>query len=106
MSSDKNKRFVARVDSALEDLMDLFFENRWEDVKAIEASLRNGDYKAISSLAHQMKGVGGSYGFEAVTSVGAQMEKAAKESDAAEIERLLTELRQYLDNVEVIIFED
>ena len=63
MSSDKNKKFVARVDSALEDLMELFFENRWEEIKAIEASLRNEDYKAIGSLAHQMKGVGGSYGF-------------------------------------------
>ncbi len=106
MSPDRNKRFMARVDSALADLMDLFFENRWKDIKAVETSLRNEDYKAISSLAHQMKGVGGSYGFKAVTSIGARMEKAAKESDAAEIGRLLTELRQYLDNVEVVFFED
>lgn len=106
MSSGEQEKIVANVDPALADLLDLFFEKRLEEIHSIEESLKMADFQAIGSRAHHMKGVGGSYGFDRVTSIGAQMEQAAKAGDAKKIRRLLAGLKHYLNNVEVVFCND
>ena len=92
---------VVKVDAGLSDLIPGFLENRRRDVRTIEAALTLGDYQAIKHVAHQMKGAGGGYGFDAISEIGSALEQAAVRKDGAGVGRLTAELAAYLKNVRV-----
>jgi len=95
-------KIIVRIDKDLEDLIPGYIENRHKDIKSISASLENGDFENISILGHSMKGSGGGYGFDEITTIGASIEKAAKENDAEEIKRWIEKLSHYIESVEMI----
>jgi histidine phosphotransfer protein HptB len=45
----------------------------------LEGTLSTGDFKALKTLAHQLKGAGGGYGFDAITETAGSLEHALKE---------------------------
>ena len=49
-----------------------------------------------------MKGAGGSYGFQAITDIGAALEQAARSTDTDTSRKWVGELSRYLDRVEVV----
>ena len=49
-----------------------------------------------------MKGVGGSYGFETITDIGAALEQSASDFDGGTSGMWIGELSRYLDGVEVV----
>lgn len=100
-TSEENKRIVVRIDKDLEDLIPGYIENRQKDIKSIRASLATGDFDSIRILGHSMKGSGGGYGFDEITTIGASIEKAAKDHDADAIKAWTEKLSQYIDNVEI-----
>jgi CheY-like chemotaxis protein len=84
-------------------LVPAFLENRREDVVAIRSLLEQGAYGGIESIGHKMKGTGRSYGFEAISRIGSDIEFAAHQQDAATVERLLASLEQYLSRVKIVL---
>ena len=98
-------RIQVVVDSGIEDLIPGYLENRKEDIKSILASLPEGDYEAIMILGHSMKGSGGGYGFDDISGIGQTLEVAAKEKDAGTIKRMVADLANYLEQVD-IVFEE
>jgi HPt (histidine-containing phosphotransfer) domain-containing protein len=96
-----DKIFVT-VDSDLEDLIPGFLENRNRDIKAIFDALARDDYAAAAKLGHTMKGVGGGYGFDAITDIGRSIEQAAKDKNPQKIEAALSKLSDYLERVEIV----
>jgi len=96
-----SERFVVRIDKDLEDLIPGYIENRHKDIKSISASLEKGDYETIRILGHSMKGSGGGYGFNEITTIGMFIEKAAKENSAEEIKNWLEKLLKYLEKVDI-----
>jgi CheY-like chemotaxis protein/anti-sigma regulatory factor (Ser/Thr protein kinase) len=97
-----NGKTVVRVDPDLGELVPEFLDHRLRDVTAISEALERGDYEAIRIRAHSMKGSGGGYGFDAITEIGARLERAAKRRRPEEIRDLAGELATYLGHVEVI----
>jgi HPt (histidine-containing phosphotransfer) domain-containing protein len=89
------------VDKDLEDLIPGFMANRRRDTERIDAALRDGEFDAIRMLGHSMKGSGGGYGFDAITDIGARIESAALAADAATVAAVNSELRDYLQSVNV-----
>ena len=65
-------------------------------------ALDRGDFEAVESLGHGMKGAGGSFGFEAITDIGAALEQAAASTDTDASRKCVGELSSYLDHVEVV----
>jgi len=49
----------------------------------IEQYLQSGDLSGLQTLAHQLKGAGGGYGFDAITETAAALEAAIRQ-DAGE----------------------
>ena len=49
-----------------------------------------------------MKGVGGGYGFERISQLGAAIESAAKSADADRVASLVREYRAYLHDVDIV----
>ena len=64
--------------------------------------MEKGDYGTICKLGHDMKGIGSSCGFDAVTELGDELEKAAKAKASEVIGKTLDRLSCYLKRVEVV----
>lgn len=99
-----SEKITVKVDKDLEDLIPGFMQRRRGDVKSLRASLSTGELEKIRVTGHSMKGTGGGYGFDHLSQIGAELEKAAVKEDAGGISKLIDRLEQYLDNV-VIEFE-
>jgi PAS domain S-box-containing protein len=95
-------RIVVRAIPAIADLVPGFLQNRRHDVVAALAALDRGDYAAVESLGHGMKGAGGSWGFDGITDIGAALEEAARRQDPLASQAWIGELTRYLDRVEVV----
>ena len=96
------EKFVVAIDPDLEDIVPGFLENRRHDVIALQAAIHSDDFKTITILGHRMKGDGGGYGFEAISTIGAALEQAAARQDRPSIKRLTTELEEFLGTVKVV----
>lgn len=97
---DKMK-IVVKVDPDLEDLIPRFMENTRNDLAAIGRALAENDLETIRRIGHSMKSYGIGYGFEHISTAGRAIEKAAVSHTLSAIEEHLSELNQYLDDVEV-----
>jgi HPt (histidine-containing phosphotransfer) domain-containing protein len=89
------------IDRELEYLVQDYLDSRKKDATAIMDALPKEDYESIRILGHNMKGTGGGYGFEAISELGEEIQKAALSRDAGTIERLAGELMDYIGSVVV-----
>ena len=99
MSDDSIK---ISVDADLEDLIPGFLENRAGDVEKLKAAQADNDLPSIQSIGHNLKGVGGGYGFEMMSQLGADIEMAARSGDSEAIPPLIEQLADYLEKIEVV----
>lgn len=88
-------------DPDLEDLVPTFLENRQKDVVSLTTAIGERDYAVVMRLGHNMKGTGSAYGFDPITDVGAELERAALVGNRAASERATASLARYLARVEV-----
>ncbi|HOK05676.1 MAG TPA: Hpt domain-containing protein [Syntrophales bacterium] len=102
MMEKETDRIRVVVDEDLWDLIPNYLANRRRDVEAIGEALAAGDFEKIRGIGHKMKGSGGGYGFDEITSIGRGMEEAAKAGDGIAIRRELKRLDDYLGKVEVV----
>jgi hypothetical protein len=93
---------TVHVDPELADLIPGYLANRKRDMTVLGDSLDQKDYEAIRILGHSMKGSGGGYGFDAITDIGAMLEKAAQEGRDETIRREIARLADYLQRVVVV----
>ena len=93
---------VAHVDSALRELAPGYLERRRQDARTIMGSVEQREFETIRVLGHDMKGTGGGYGFDAITSIGSSLEQAARDQNSEEIRKLVPELAIYLESVEIV----
>jgi PAS domain S-box-containing protein len=87
---------------AFADLIPGFLQNRRRDVIAMLEALGRDDFDTVAHLGHGMKGAGGSWGFQAITDIGAALERAAASADTVESRKWVGELSSYLDRVEIV----
>ena len=93
---------VVYVDPDLADLIPEYLENRRRDVQEIGRFLLEGNLQEILRLGHSMKGSGGGYGFEGITLIGSEIEKAAGREDKDVVAALKERLAGYLSRVKVV----
>lgn len=102
MTTHTEEKIMVRIDPELKDLIPEYLENRYKDIESMTEALEQNDYGTVQTLGHSMKGSGGGYGFEGITEIGRALEQAAKCQNSEEIRKLTSELRTYLECVEVI----
>jgi PAS domain S-box-containing protein len=100
-SSRKETIFV-RANPKIADLMPVFLRNCRQNVVAMLDALDRGDFETVEILGHGMRGAGGSYGFQAITEIGAALEQVAESADSDASRKWVGELSGYLDRVEII----
>jgi HPt (histidine-containing phosphotransfer) domain-containing protein len=74
-------------------------QNRRQDVTAMLDALERDDFELIEFLSHGMRGAGGMFGFQAITDIGASIEKAAASFDTVASHKWVGELSGYLDRI-------
>jgi HPt (histidine-containing phosphotransfer) domain-containing protein len=99
MSEHNNHKVVVAKD--LEDLIPVFMKNRHREVETLRVALAAADFEQLRQLGHRMKGVGNSYGFETVSSIGKQIEDGARSGDRASLEASISGYAEYLSKVQV-----
>jgi CheY-like chemotaxis protein len=91
-----------RVDPRLAGHTARFVENRKGELDTILAALDQGDYHAIKTIGHNLKGAGGGFGMMAVSEMGKTLESAASERNATVIRSVVSDLRDYLSRVRLV----
>ncbi|MBI4005147.1 MAG: Hpt domain-containing protein [Gammaproteobacteria bacterium] len=99
MNQDK---IIVHIDRDLEDLIPVFLDNRVKDIENLKSAVTVNDYDKLRSIGHNLKGVGGGYGFAMITDLGADIEAAAKVNDIKTINELINSLADYLERVEIV----
>lgn len=90
---------IAKVDAVLRPLLPTFLTRRRQDVTLIKQELKREGFRAIETIGHNLKGIGTSYGFDGISDIGKEMERAAQRQDAAAIRQHAKELDEYLRRV-------
>ena len=100
--SSRKDAILVHANPKFADLTPVFLENCRQNVIAMLDALDRGDFATVESLGHGARGAGGSYGFQAITDIGAALEQAAESADTTASRKCLDELSTYLDRVEII----
>jgi HPt (histidine-containing phosphotransfer) domain-containing protein len=97
------QKFIVRVDPELCDLIPGFLARKRHDALTILAGVSGNriDFETLSRIAHNLKGEGGSYGLDAISIYGAEIEQAARNHDALTICDYAKKLSVYLDSIQV-----
>ncbi len=95
------QKIIVQIDSDLEELIPGFLQHRQDDVVTLRTALGKRDFARLSAIGHDLKGVGGGYGFAEIATIGANIETAAKNQDHAAIDADIAQLSDYLSRVEI-----
>ena len=87
-----NHRFADRIPA--------YLQNCRENGIAMLDALNRVDFATVQALGHQMNGSGGMFGFQAITDIGAAIERAAENVDSEASRRWVGELSSYLDRAQ------
>jgi HPt (histidine-containing phosphotransfer) domain-containing protein len=98
IADDEYKVTVAKD---LEDLIPTFMKNRHKEVETLRVALASADFEQLRQLGHRMKGVGNSYGFARVSTLGKYIEDGARSGDRAALQATITEYGDYLAKVQI-----
>ena len=93
---------ILYIDQGLAEIVPGFLENRRRDVQTLEIALQENNLAQIHIIGHRMRGDGGGYGFDAISTIGAALEQAAAREDRDAIRRRIAELIDFLDRVTVV----
>jgi HPt (histidine-containing phosphotransfer) domain-containing protein len=83
------------------ELLELFVGSMAEKRRDFEQCFQGGQTAQLRTLAHQLKGAAGGYGYGGLSLVAKQLESACQSGDLQQIGPALQELLAYLDRVAV-----
>ena len=98
----QSEKIRVRVDADLKELIPGYLENREKDLLVYQQALKKDDFNSIAVLGHSMKGSGGGYGFDDLSSIGRAIEKAAKSRDKESVRKSIIALTDFLKKLEIV----
>lgn len=98
----QSEKIRVRVDADLKELIPGYLENREKDLLIFRQALEKDDFNSIAVLGHSMKGSGGGYGFDDLSSIGRAIEKAAKSKDKESVRKSIIDLTDFLKKLEIV----
>lgn len=96
---------VVAVDAELRPLMPGFLAKRRVEVALLRQAATSGDLAGLRASGHSLKGLGGGYGFDALTDLGRALEECARAGDLEGAASTVEAIADYLRRVEVVYKE-
>ncbi|MEI7481965.1 MAG: Hpt domain-containing protein [Elusimicrobiota bacterium] len=90
------------IDKDLRDIVPGYLEARRRELPELFAFHAAGDLESLRKSGHKLAGSGGGYGFDRISELGKQVEIMSAAGDAAGIAERLSELTDYIENLEII----
>ncbi len=97
-----DREFVVRIDPDIMDLVPDFLANRKNDVQSMRQALTGMDFEAVGRIGHSIKGAGGGFGFDRISELGRDIERAARDRNADLLRSGIDALAHYLENVKTM----
>ncbi len=97
MSQDaipKLTSLLIEEDPELRDVVEEFVEGLNQRAEELHAAHEQQDWDLLVTLAHRLKGAGGSYGYPDISSLGAEMERQFKAQQAENFATFVDQLKQ------------
>jgi PAS domain S-box-containing protein len=79
-----------------------YLQNCKQNVVAMLDALDRADFETVTVMGHNLRGSGGSFGFQAITDIGGALQQAAESADIDASRKLVGELSIFLQSVETI----
>ena len=92
---------LVQSDSSYAELVEEFVSGLDDQVHSMWRSLADGQFDTLKSLAYQLKGVGGDYGYQILTEVAASLEQRARHQELQACQTSLEELTSIVSRVAV-----
>lgn len=73
-----------------------FLRQRRQDLTALRTALQNEALADVREIGHRLAGTGSSYGFDALSQLGRDLEASAKSADREAVSRLIDALESAL----------
>lgn len=83
--------------SVPDEMLIRYFERRKRDLAECIEHLKNGDFRFLEKVGHQMKGNGVTFGFPELSTIGGELEVAAQTGDHQVIKRAMTKFSHWVD---------
>jgi PAS domain S-box-containing protein len=93
---------AVHVDGRLKEILPPYLARRRADLLAIPEALDRGDYGALATIGHKMKGSGAGYGLPRLTEIGGALEQAATALDAGCVRDEARALEEFLDGLSIV----
>jgi HPt (histidine-containing phosphotransfer) domain-containing protein len=90
------KTAPSTLDATVAALLPAFLQHRREDAQLLETALAAADYPAVAAVGHRLKGLGSTYGFDAISECGRAFEAAAAARDADMAQRTMQRYAAFL----------
>ncbi len=94
--ANDNENRIDVVDPFARKLVGKYLDNRKEDIGRLTRAVTEADFETIRVTGHNLYGSGAAYGFEAISGIGASIERAATSQDIPAIRQLIAELQGLL----------
>ena len=94
------ERIRLDVEPELRALVPGFLANRRKDLEAIARALRSGNIEAIRAVGHNIRCFSRVYGFDELTALGEEIQRAADERSTLRIVHAQTQLADYLSRID------
>jgi PAS domain S-box-containing protein len=88
--------FSGKVDPEIQELVPEYLATRRSELLHLKELLISGDFAAIRSIGHNLKGSGAPYGFPQLTLIGASLQDFAGSADAEALRGSLGKLEGFL----------
>ena len=95
-------KYRVSVDKDLQDIVPGYLEKRRLELSVFFAFHSAGDLESLRKGVHKLAGSGGGYGFSRLSELGKELEALCLAGDAKGIAARLFELKDYIENIEVV----
>jgi HPt (histidine-containing phosphotransfer) domain-containing protein len=93
--------YEVKVAKDIADLIPAYLSNRNKELATLRAALAASDFEQLRQVGHRMRGVGNSYGFERVSSLGKEIEDGARSRDKDSLAAHIAAYGDYLSKVQI-----
>lgn len=95
-------KYKVVIDKDFIDIVPDYLSRRQDDLNSINKLLQEENYEDIKRIGHKMAGSGAGYGFDFISIKGKELEEMASVKSKDKILKIISELKDYLDNLEIV----
>jgi len=80
------------------EMQEMYINHTFKELNKIKENLASASFDSLRTFGHNIKGSGGMYGFSEITSIGAEIESAAKDENLEFIKSNFEDLNEFLES--------